>query len=108
METTNRLDQLLQLLKESPRDSFLLFALAKEYEKRGELEESLHYFRRIQANDPDYVGMYYHLGKACQQLRRADEARAAFEEGMKRARKLGEAHAHNELAAALAMLTEEE
>jgi len=59
----SRIDQLQAFLKESPKDSFITFAIAKEHEKANDLVQAEAYYRSIEQNEPEYVGMYYHLGK---------------------------------------------
>ncbi len=70
----DRLELLLSLLKEKPADDFLLFALGKEYESRGQLELSLDYYRQLFHTNPKYVGVYDHLGKLLEQLGQTAEA----------------------------------
>jgi tetratricopeptide (TPR) repeat protein len=104
----DRLQQLLGLLKESPQDSFLLFALAKEYEKRNELKKALDHYREIVEKDPDYVGVYYHLGKLYERQQQRAEALAAYEEGMNKSRQQGDQHSLAELSAAHMQLAGED
>lgn len=106
--TTNRLSTLLQLLGESPHDSFLLFAIAKEYEKAGDKEQALQYYQRLQRDDPDYVGTYYHLGKLYEQLEDATAAFRTYTAGMDIARQLLDQHAYSELAGARLALGDED
>lgn len=98
--STKRLDQLKAMLKESPHDAFLLFALAKEYEKLGEPETALRYYLHLEEHEPGYVGTYYHLGKLYEQAGEADLAWQTYEKGMEIARRAGDQHALGELAAA--------
>ncbi|MAT55575.1 MAG: tetratricopeptide repeat protein [Saprospirales bacterium] len=97
----DRLDHLLQLLKESGDDSFLLFAVAKEYEKRGDFQNALENYLRILANDPAYIGLYYHLGKLYEELGQPGKAIETYRAGIQQATKSGDQHARSELASAL-------
>jgi tetratricopeptide (TPR) repeat protein len=97
----DRLDHLLQLLKESGDDSFLLFAVAKEYEKRGDFQNALENYLRILANDPAYIGLYYHLGKLYEELGQPGKAIETYQAGIQQATKSGDQHARSELASAL-------
>lgn len=103
-----RLDQLQKLLDESPHDSFLLFALAKEYEKLGNDQQALEWFLRLHKNDPAYVGLYYHLGKLYERLQQPAQAFRTYQEGMDVARQQGDQHALSELAGARLALGDEE
>lgn len=93
----NRIDSLLNFLKESPKDSFIQFALALEYIKNGDPDTGLQYFEGLVVNDPDYVGTYYHLAKLYIQLERADDAAACFDKGIAIAKKLNDQHSLAEL-----------
>ena len=97
---TERLEQLKALLEESPKEPFLLFALAKEYEKLGEPETALRYYLHLAEHDPGYVGAYYHLGKLYEQMGETGLALQTYEKGIEAARRAGDQHAMGELAAA--------
>lgn len=104
---SNRLDQLLSLLNESPSDSFLLFAIAKEYEKSGDDDRALTYYLRLENADADYVGLYYHLGKLYERRGAYQTAFEKYSRGIEAARKAGDRHAEGELATAR-MIVEED
>jgi len=104
----DRLQQLLGLLEDSPQDSFILFALAKEYEKRNAPKRALDYYREIEEKDPDYIGVYYHLGKLYESQHQRAEALAAYEKGMAKARQQGDQHSLGELSAAHLQLADED
>lgn len=103
-----RLEKLLQFLEEHPNDNFILFAIAKEYEKMGDDDQALSYFEKLQAENDQYVGLYYHLGKLWE--RKSDPARAfrTYSRGMEVARKVGDQHALSELAGARLILGDED
>ncbi len=88
------------MLKESPKDSFLLFAIAKEYEGIGKAEDGLKVFLELKESDPDYVGLYYHLGKMYEATDKIEDAFFTYKAGMEVAKKQGDDHAFSELAAA--------
>ena len=104
----SRLEQLENLLKDSPGDSFLLFALAKEFEGRQNDEKALGYYQQLASADPNYVGLYYHLGKLLERLGQFPEAFKTYTKGMEVARSQGDQHALNELAGARLELGDEE
>ncbi|MFT4667223.1 MAG: tetratricopeptide (TPR) repeat protein [Polaribacter sp.] len=105
---TNRLSQLLLLQKELPNDSFLLFALAKEYEKAKQMNQALDYYLELLNKDPEYVGTYYHLGKLYEHFEKAAEAFQTYTTGMAVSKKQGDQHSMNELAGARLNLGDEE
>lgn len=93
----DRLAQLLALLEESPSDPFLHFALAKEWETRGELTRALEAWAWFAEHAPQYTGYYYHH---VQLLRKAGQAETALEvlaRGLEVTRQQGDHHAHGEL-----------
>lgn len=96
----SRLQQLQALWQESPTDSFLVFALAKEYEKLGDDHHALEFYQNLVAQDPQYVGTYYHLAKLQEKLEQTNEALETYAKGMQMARNLGDQHALAELSSA--------
>lgn len=97
----NRIDQLKQLLQNSPEDPFLQHALALEYIKIGDDALAKTLFQKLLEHDPTYVGSYYHLGKVHERLGEIPESITIYEKGIKVARTLGDHHALNELQAAI-------
>jgi tetratricopeptide (TPR) repeat protein len=96
-----RLDTLLQYHSEDPDDNFVRFAVASEYLKEGELAEALSWFEGLAADQPDYVGTYYHLGKLYERLGRTGDAIKTYEKGMAETARQKEFHAWAELESAL-------
>lgn len=104
----DRLEKLLAFLDESPDDNFLLFALAKEYEKQGNDDQALRYYEQLAAVNENYVGLYYHMGKLWERRSDAGKAFQVYTQGMEIARSIGDQHAMSELAAARLQLGDEE
>ncbi|MCE7923137.1 MAG: tetratricopeptide repeat protein [Haliscomenobacteraceae bacterium CHB4] len=105
---SKRLPYLLQLLESSPTDSFVLFAVAKEYEGAGDTGKALEYYQKLRATDPGYVGLYYHLGKLFEQQLDMENAIVAYKQGIEIARKASDFHALSELQGALLNLEDPE
>ena len=105
---SDRLERLLQFLQDSPGDSFLLFAVAKEYEGQANLEKAMDYYLKLKVADPSYVGLYYHLGKLYEQFGQGQTAWDTYTTGMQVARDAGDQHALSELAGARMELGDEE
>jgi Putative Zn-dependent protease, contains TPR repeats len=97
---SNRLEQLVRFLAESPSDPFLKYAVATEYLKLGNTAEALRYYEDLRTNHGDYVGTYYHLGKLYEALGKTAEAVAVYEQGMQAAKTKRDMHALSELQAA--------
>lgn len=106
--SSTRLEQLLNFYKSSPEDSFLLFALAKEYEKLGQQQQALEHYLKLHQSDPEYIGLYYHLGKLYERLNEPQKAWNTYTEGLDRAAQAGDQHARSELAGARLNLGDEE
>ncbi len=95
-----RIQKLLEFLKQSEGDSFLQHALALEYIKIGNDSEALRLFTNVIEKDPAYVGSYYHLGKLYERLGETDKAIEVYEKGMFEAKKAKDNHSYNELMGA--------
>lgn len=91
------MEQLRLMAKQRPDDAFTLFALAKEYEKLGELNSSLEIYMQLVEVNPGYVGAYYHLGKLQEELEMPECALLTYENGISQAEKVGDHHALAEL-----------
>lgn len=95
----NRLQKLLEFIKNEPNDPFLKYALATEYLNINEPAQALIYYEDLIENHPDYVGTYYHLGKLYEALERKSDAIRIYENGMKIARSANDNHSFSELQA---------
>jgi len=91
------IDTLKEFLTDDPNDTFVLFALAKEYEKQKLLKLSLDTFLHLKDKDVNYVGLYYHLGKLYEELGETDLALLTYEDGVSVAKKAADFHALSEL-----------
>lgn len=96
----SRLPTLLTMLAAEPTDAFLLFAIAKEHEKAGDDAQALAYYLQCAQHNPDYVGLYYHLGKLYERRNDIDTAVATYTQGIAVAQQAGDRHAASELGAA--------
>lgn len=106
-ENRDRIRRLASYVRQNPDDSFSKFALALELLKNNEVEKTLLLFESIRKKDPDYIGIYYHLGKLYERIGRVDEALACFRDGVKRAENRNEMRTCSELQDALRQLEEE-
>lgn len=99
--STDRLKQLLDFYKNAPKDSFLIFALAKEYESLQNISEALAYYLKLEELDPNYIGLYYHLGKLYEVLEENIKAQKTYKTGIVISQEAGDYHAVSELNNAL-------
>lgn len=95
-----RLDSLMELLQDNPNDGFVLFALAKEYEGMEEISHALEYYEKLRAIDPEYVGLYYHLGGLYAEIEEHEKALNIYKKGIEVATTLHDLHALSELKGA--------
>jgi tetratricopeptide (TPR) repeat protein len=95
----NRLDKLLEFIKNEPNDEFLKYALATEYLHLNQVDKSLEYYEDLVNNHPQYSGTYYHLGKLYEALNRKDDAIKIYEKGMEITKAKRDNHAFSELQA---------
>ena len=102
----NKIDQLKEFLKATPNDSFLQHALALEFIKVGDERAAKLLFENILANEPSYVGSYYHLGKLLERIYDNQAAITVYQTGMKEAKLANDNHSYNELQGALEDLEE--
>ncbi|MEY2899407.1 MAG: hypothetical protein RL138_1460 [Bacteroidota bacterium] len=107
MNNIARVEKLKLMLQDQPTDSFLLFALGLEMIKVGESKEAESLFRTIISNDPNYCGVYYHLGKLLEKDERIDEALLVYDQGLMICKKLNEQHNYNELKSAYENLSDD-
>ena len=98
--TSQRLDLLLGILKETPTDSFVIFAIAKEYENLGNQNEAIQYYQKLYQSDPNYVGLYFHWGKIHEEINDSDKAIDIYSMGIEVASLQKDRHAERELSAA--------
>lgn len=94
---TDKLKMLQSLYNDDPKDSFVRFALAKEYEKINDFDNALQFYTSLKMDDPDYVGLYYHLAKLLETLEKNESALAIYDEGIAIAKKIKDFHALSEL-----------
>jgi len=95
-----RIDQIEELLNADPNDSFLLFALAKEYEKLSKLEMALSIYQKLYNIDPKYIGLFYHLGKLYETLNQKEKAIETYDLGIKVGLEIKDLHSLSELKSA--------
>ncbi len=102
----SKIEQLLEFLKEDPKDSFTLYALALEYEKEdsGKAKE---FYDLLLKEHSGYLATYYHAAKWYEKSDR-ETAKKIYKEGMQLARELGKTKTYNELQNALNILLDDE
>lgn len=97
-----RIEQLQQMLGESPHDPFVLYALACEY-KEGDLETAWGYFERLLTDHPAYLPTYYHAAATAWAKSDLATAEAVYQKGIALAQQQQDRHALRELQQAYQM-----
>jgi tetratricopeptide (TPR) repeat protein len=97
----SKIKQLARQIKQNPGDSFSKFALALEFRKQGEFKKARILFEDILSSDPDYVGVYYHLGKLYEALDQLKDAQKLYEDGIEIADQQKEMRTKSELQEAI-------
>ncbi len=91
-------------LKKNPNDSFTKFALALELLKKDDVSKARVLFESVLEQDPEYLGVYYHLGKLYERTGRPEDAQSMFTNGLKVARDQNDKRTELELLDALESL----
>lgn len=103
-----RLEQLQELLKESPQDPFLHYAITMEHVKLENKDAALDGFENMVSSFTDYVGTYYHFGKFLEKQQQLARALEIYQQGMQIAQSKRNMHALGELRGAYNMALGEE
>ncbi|MBK6699682.1 MAG: tetratricopeptide repeat protein [Saprospiraceae bacterium] len=77
-----RKETLIKMLDEDPKDSFLMYALGKEFEREGDDPEALIWYEKLIQLNPNYTGVYYHLASLHLRQENIDEARLVLNQGI--------------------------
>ena len=95
------------MLKTDPKDSFLTYALALEYEKEGSVGKAISTIEELMSEDPDYLGAYYKLGQLYEGKDNLEKARNIYKVGIKLADQQKDNKSKGELEEALWLIEEE-
>jgi tetratricopeptide (TPR) repeat protein len=104
----SRIEQIREMLRDDPEDAFLIYALALEHEKAGEVQEAIKGLESLRSKQPDYLPVYYKLGKLSEQSGHMQKAIEYYKTGIQVARKQNDQKTLGELNEALMFLDEGE
>lgn len=96
------IEQIQRLLAAEPEDTFLLYALAQEQAKGGDLAAAITTYDRVLALDPGHGYAYFHKARAQEQSGDLAGAAATLNLGLQAARAAGDEKAAGEIAGYLA------
>lgn len=94
MERTGRVDMLLALLGDNPKDPFLNYALGLEYASILRFSDAEFQFNKVMELDKNYIAVYYQLGKLSELQSKHTEALAYYKTGLTIARQKNDKSVH--------------
>ena len=92
------------MLERDPADTFLLYGIALEHKKLGDAKQAVDFLDRVISIDPGYCYAYHQKGLVFESAGDVESAKNAYRAGIEAATKKGDAHAREEIAAALSMI----
>jgi tetratricopeptide (TPR) repeat protein len=105
----DRINYFERMLADNPDNPTGLLALANEYQKVERYEDEAAVLERYVASHPEDEGnAYARLGDVLSRLGRKDEARAAYDTGVRQAEKHGHSGMAEELRFAILQLGEQD
>ncbi|MGE5612442.1 MAG: tetratricopeptide repeat protein [Bacillota bacterium] len=104
-DSLQRMQKLQEMLQRQPDDLFLLYALAMEHRKVGNLAEALQYLTRVMEKEPGYCAAYQQAGQIHEQAGNVESARQAYVAGIAAADRAGDRHAKQEMEEALHVIS---
>ncbi len=93
----SKIAELESLLEERPDDPFLIYALAREYDKLSNPLQAVLMYEHLVNEHPDYIGTYYHYASLLYSRGNRNEGLKLVETGITRGTKAGDMHAVSEL-----------
>ena len=102
--TKSRREALEGFVRANPNDAFARYGLALECAKLGDDAAAEDHFRQLIAAHPGYVAGYFQFGQLLARTGNIPEARQTLTAGVRVAEKAGDAHARDEMQAALTAL----
>lgn len=105
--TVQRIQQIQEMLKSEPNDSFLNYALALELARSNDIKKSIEVIEALLEREPNYLGAYYQLGKSYEQINDSKKAIDAYSRGITIAKQQNNKKAEHELNEALFILKDE-
>lgn len=102
--TTDRMLKLEKMLESQPDDIFLLYALGLEHKKLGSYPNALRFLSRVILKDPGYCVAYHQTALVHEAAGDLEAAKKTYRLGISAAHKKGDAHAKEEMQAALSLI----
>ena len=93
----SKIADLESLLDDRPDDPFVIYALAREYEKLGNPLQAVLMYEHLVNDHPDYIGTYYHYASLLYIRGNRNEALKLTDIGIERGTATKDLHAVSEL-----------
>src|SRR4051812_33156762 len=100
MERLARIQMLMSMLEQEPRDLFMNYALGVEYRADAQLPLAEEQFKKVLDLDPLYIAAYYQLGQLHQELSDTAGALDFYRQGLEKAKLKKDNKAINEFGEA--------
>lgn len=92
-----RIEELESMLDQQPEDPFLIYALAREYEKNQVTMQALLMYEHLITEHPKYIATYYHYAKLLYQAGNRKEAKRMLLKGIEYGEEVKDLHAVSEM-----------
>ncbi|TAE76122.1 MAG: tetratricopeptide repeat protein [Bacteroidetes bacterium] len=96
----HRIEQLLEFIETEPNEPFNRYALALEY-INFDINLAQKHFEILKKQQPDYLPLYYHLGKLYEEKENYSMALEIYKQGIELARMQNNSKTEKELSNAL-------
>ncbi|QNN23625.1 tetratricopeptide repeat protein [Planctomycetales bacterium ZRK34] len=96
---SDRLSQLMRFYDQDPTDAFCTYGIAMEHNKVGRHDQAVQWLDRTLEIDPNHAYAHYQKAVALAEMGQRADAQAAIDAGLEAAKRSGDAHAAEELAA---------
>ncbi len=93
----DRIALLKEVLAADPANVLARYGLAMEFSKAGETDAAMAEFKRLIADNPNYVAAYQQGAQTLLNAERNDEARELLNQGIAIAERDGNSHAKSEM-----------
>jgi tetratricopeptide (TPR) repeat protein len=93
----SKIPELESLLEERPDDPFVIYALAREYDKLGNPLQAVLMYEHLVNDHADYIGTYYHYASLLYSRGNRNEAIKLVDIGIEKGSTVKDLHAVSEL-----------
>jgi len=104
----SRIKELETLLETSPDDPFIIYALAREFEKQTNTLQAILMYEHLVNSHPTYIATYYHYSKLLYEAGNRNQALVLIKQGIENGLKEKDMHAVGEMKAMLSQWTDDD